>query len=186
MRRYIYRDNQMSTYPRRREIREAVTEDMNQRPENPMTAVRMPVIPSITTRSMENMMYGDPIEIHQMVFESICFTTAKWIEEHTDDDTMTSCGHYNMYNSYFQVPQGVDLPQVELMNNGNTHHDEDTEPYRGMDGEAYYRFRMIELQARIDAMESRTRPVGIPPIAPPEPTVPENEEYFESELFEVE
>lgn len=178
MRRYVYRDHRLCTMPRRREIREPVLRELNERPAQVMTEVRMSIMPTqMPSWSHETM------EVYGMVFESIEFTTLMWIQEHEDRDMMTSVGHYNVFTSYFQVPQGMELPNCELMNDGHSFHDEYTEAYRGLDGEAYYRYRMMELQRRLDALE---RDNIILPQEEVEAIRADVRRHFDDELFHVE
>jgi len=152
MKRYVYRNHQQCTCPTRREIREAVHNDMNERPQ-PMSQIVVPVIPSMPPASLEHMRYdvGDSFRMTRYIFETVCFTTAIWVEEHVENGV--SCGHYTTHHSYFQVPEGVELPQTELLNEGHSFHDEHIEVYRGLDGEAYYRYRMFELERRLRELE---------------------------------
>ena len=157
MRNYLYRDHNACTMAHRREIREPVTRDLNERPRHPMTAVEMAVMPNIQVDERYDMMYGG-MDIHstQMVFETVRFTTMIWVEEHVEG--LASCGHYHMINSYFQVPQGMNLPDVQVHPDGMMYHDEHTEPYNGLSGEGYYRVRMLELERQLERLE-RTRAV---------------------------
>lgn len=155
MRRYVYKNHHQCTCPTRREIREVVMNDMNERPQ-PMTEVRVATLPSMAAMRYDQMHYdlGDVSRMHRYIFETICFSTMIWVEEHVENGV--SCGYYTVHNSYFQVPQGVDLPEGQLMNEGHSYHDGDTEPYRGLGGEAYYRYRMYQLEDRLRELE-RTR-----------------------------
>ena len=40
-----------------------------------------------------------------------------------------------------------------MFNDGHSFHDEHIEVYRGLDGEAYYRYRMFELERRLRELE---------------------------------
>lgn len=157
MRNYLYRDHSACTMPRRREIREPVQLDLNERPQ-PMTQVEMPIMPNMEVDESFNSMYGMATAMYanRMVFETVRFTTMVWVEEHTEG--MSSCGHYHMINSYFQVPQGMNLPDVNVHPEHQPYHDEDTEPYRGLSGEGYYRVRMLELERQVEEL-TRTRAV---------------------------
>ena len=158
MKTYVYRDHRNCTCDRRRELREPIQEDINQRPEQFMAVQQFPDMPTQSFEEWEraSMMYEATMTFHRYVFETVRFSTMIWVEECTEFGI--SCGHYRIYNSYFQVPQDVELPAAELHPPGHTMHDADTEPFRGMNGEAYYRYRMFELQRRLDELEGN-RPI---------------------------
>lgn len=155
MRNYLYRDHSQCTMPRRREIREPERTDLNERPQA-ITEVQMSVIPNMQADLRWDGPISEMIHVNRMLFETVKFTTMVWIEEHTEGST--SCGHYNMYTSHFQVPQGMNLPDVQVHPDGAMYHDTDTEPYRGLSGEGYYRLRMLELERQLERLE-RTRAV---------------------------
>lgn len=196
MRRYVIRDHNMCTMPLRREIREPTRRNLNEPPEHSVTHVQMPVIPAQAASwspSVDRRMdMGMHMEMHSMVFETIEFVTLVWVEEHTDFARETSCGHYNTFTSYFQVPRGAELPSSELINDGHSYHDEYTEPYRGLDGEAYYRYRMMELQRQLNRLETtrvilpREEITDIHAGAAVINNRPIRAHHFKDELFEVE
>ena len=182
MRRYVYRDHRLCTMPRRREVREPVLRELNERPERVMTQIQMPIMPTPTRMPDRFDMMHTSMDMYSMVFESVEFTTLMWIEEHADRDMATSVGHYNVFTSYFQVPQGMELPHAELLNDGHSFHDEYTEAYRGLDGEAYYRYRMMELQRRLDHLEEKNI---ILPQEEIDAIRDDVRRHFDDELFEV-
>ena len=151
MRQYVNRDHRNCTMPHRIEIREPVCHDLNEKPVNSMmhrTIVDMP-------RYSINQDYNYEVHTqHQMVFEVVTFSTLVWIETRVDEFSLTSHGYYNIFRSYFYVPRGVELPQTELMIDNVVYHDTNTEPYHGLDGEAYYRYRLFELQRRLEELEN--------------------------------
>jgi hypothetical protein len=159
MRSYIYRDHSQCTMGQRREIRSAEERDLNPRPEHMFTSVQMPIMPNLRIEDRFDMYSGmmtSEMNMTQMAFETVRFTTAFWMEEHVMG--ITSCGHYHFFHSYLQVPQGVELPHAELHQDGMMYHDSDTEPYRGLSGEGYYRVRMLELERQVENLQ-RTRAV---------------------------
>lgn len=153
MRRYITRDFRSCTGVRRREIRQPVTTELNEQPRSDTLIVACPVMPDIPFRRdiNDHLSYDSRYEMRQYVFEHICFTTMIWIEEHVEGGT--SCGHYRMYNSYCQVPRGLEVSNTTHLPEGSMYHDRDTEPYRGLDGEQYYRVRMMELERRLEEIQ---------------------------------
>ena len=160
MRRYVVRMHESCTTGRRREIRGPERRELNQQPDHVITEFQLPVMPQMMATVRDdyaNMRYDQTdMYTYRQLFETVCFSTMTWVEEHVEGGT--SCGHHHIFDSYFQVPQGVDLPMAERVPDGAMYHDVDTEPYRGLSGEGYYRVRMLELERQLDDLQ-RTRAV---------------------------
>lgn len=156
MRRFMLRDHTACTCPTRREIREARNTDLNERPEQTLRAIASPVLPNVNHEVASSFSAMDRYynrEIFHHEFESVGVSTYIWIEEHVDHDFNVSCGHYHVVNSYFYMPRGADMSHMFPLAAGQLPYDEETEPYRGVDGEAYYRLRLLELERRLERLQ---------------------------------
>ncbi len=157
MKRYLYMNNEQCTCPVRREIRDSLIYDINEKPRQSHQII--PGYRHVNTREtfLHTAHEGDDIftQPNQHIFDNVCFSTMIWTEEYVSNDI--SYGYYTIYNSYFQIPQGIDLPQIPVINNEH-YGDGNTEPYFCQDEELYYRYRVSQLESRLNELE-RTRTI---------------------------
>lgn len=194
MRSYVYRNHESCSVgtQHRRETREPIVVDLNERPDNnyherqvmPLTPVSYDTMSVYDTVSMAN--------AHQHIFETVRFTSMIWLEESFSDDEI-SLGYYEVFNSYFYVPRKMELSNIELCEQGHSIYDRDTTPLASrMGGEEYYRWRISQLEDRLGELEEQRT------ILPREQIndihagraevngKPIPAEYFENDIFELE
>jgi len=190
MKTYVTIDHTNATRTERRAIRENVVRELNELPENEFMQVQMMnnVMSAPTYMMQDPTGFGSQhMEIHRMVFESLCFRTLYWME--TEVVGSVSFGFYHEVRSYCQIPEGTELSDIPMVPQGAMF-ETGTVDYHLSD-EQYYRHRISELESRLNAMESEriilpreeiqaihdgVRQCGDRPIPA---------EYFDETMFEV-
>lgn len=139
-----------SSAPNRRETREPIERELNERPNSDHVNINIHDIPSIRTFNTPSVdhMYST---MTSEVFDHCRLITMIWVESHVSGDT--SFGYYNKFVSNFQLPQDITIDGlIQAPSEDYLYGVLDTIPYN-MDSEMVYRHRISVLENRLRELE---------------------------------
>lgn len=163
----------------RREIREPIERDLNDRPQRLYTEMAMPNMFNMADWNADNTPISQThMTMTRVVFETHRVITMQWIE--VEERDFVSHGYYNTFTSYYQMPSGITSNDMFEVQEG-----EDINARLGtishrMTEEQFYRQRILELEQQVRAFENKNTETEIE-----EPIVQsDTPNHFDDEIFE--
>lgn len=159
MKTFIYHDPRDSKKRNRVEIKTPTVQTLGEKPEMEFEQVALyPQMPMVDWRQ-DFSRQDEKVNYYAMVFETVRFSTMKWIEERIEHGN--SLGYYARVDSYCRIPEGANIE-------GAMKYEQGTDIYGYLNTVPLHGRSEHMMREKIRDMEVRLRELSTRPILPEE------------------